>query len=208
MNNAAGRVSVVAKVGGSLYDWTELGTALRDWLRSLTEPRVLLFPGGGAAAECVRALDRTHRLGEEAAHWLAVRSLTLAAEFLGAVLTGQAVVVRTLTDVERAFQSAKVPVLDPFPFLQQDETTPGRLPHSWSVTSDSLSLRVAAIVRADRLILLKSAGCTRVVSSPMLLDSDLVDPYFAEAWRSGRSATDRPADVEIVNLRAWHALTG
>ncbi|HEY1188734.1 MAG TPA: hypothetical protein VGE74_13855, partial [Gemmata sp.] len=59
---------IVVKVGGSLYDSPALGPALRAFVASLAPAEVLLVPGGGAAADAVRALDRTHALGEEAAH--------------------------------------------------------------------------------------------------------------------------------------------
>jgi len=60
------RTGVLIKVGGSLYDLPDLPGRLRTLIEQLDTPRVLLFPGGGAAADAVRALDLCHRLGEEA----------------------------------------------------------------------------------------------------------------------------------------------
>src|SRR5204862_6165233 len=83
MNTDAGLV--VVKVGGSLYDLPDLGPRLAAWLRTLVGP-VLLVPGGGAMADAVRHLDRYHGLGAEISHELALRSLTMNAWFLAALL--------------------------------------------------------------------------------------------------------------------------
>src|SRR5262249_46902670 len=131
---------IVVKVGGSLYDHPRLGPGLRAFLETLPGP-VLLVPGGGPFADAVRQLDAVHRLGEEAAHWLALRSLDAAAEFL--------------KRLPLPFGS-RLNVLDAFAFAVEDDSRPGALPHSWAVTSDSIAARAAVVYRADRLILLKS----------------------------------------------------
>src|SRR5207244_5126935 len=91
--------------------------------------------------------------GEGAAHWLAVRGLTLNAHFLQGLLPGAAVVPRPH---DSAPAGAGLSVLDPHPFLREDEGRPGCLPHRWEVTSDSIAARAAVLGRARRLILLKS----------------------------------------------------
>ncbi|AWM35834.1 hypothetical protein [Gemmata obscuriglobus] len=73
---------IVVKVGGSLYDHPALGPALCAFVESLQPAEVLFVPGGGEVADAVRALDRTHALGEEAAHWVALRALSVTAAFL------------------------------------------------------------------------------------------------------------------------------
>ena len=39
-------LKIVVKVGGSLFDWPELGPRLGRWLKTLPSNRVLLVPGG------------------------------------------------------------------------------------------------------------------------------------------------------------------
>ena len=73
---------IVVKVGGSLFDHAGLGPALREFVAGLAPADVLLVPGGGPVADAVRELDRVHGLGEEASHWLALRSLDVTAELL------------------------------------------------------------------------------------------------------------------------------
>ena len=104
---------VVAKVGGSLYELPDLGERLRRWVVNVDAP-VLLVPGGGAGADVIRQLDHTHRIGEENAHWLALRVLTVNAHFLAALLDAP---VRSAP----GSPPAPLAVLDPHAFCQGDE---------------------------------------------------------------------------------------
>jgi aspartokinase-like uncharacterized kinase len=177
----------VGKVGGSLYDLPYLRDRLRIWIARCTG-QVLLVPGGGAAADIVRHLDRVHGLGEEAAHWFALRALTVNAHFLSR-LVGAPVVPSPGDD--------KVAVLDPHAFCLADEGRPGSLPHAWQATSDAIAARVAEVVTAD-LVLLKSADLPPGMSWGQAAAAGLVDETF--------DAVVRRAGLRIgwINLRAPH----
>jgi aspartokinase-like uncharacterized kinase len=197
----------VVKVGGSLFDLPDLRRRLHAWLASVAAGRILLVPGGGAAADAIRTLDRIHHLGAEASHWLALRAMSLNAGFLcrlfpEARLVGQAFQpdAGALGAMRQAGKPAppdapRLHILDALPFFTEDERASDHLPHQWDVTSDSLSVRAAVLLRAQRLILLKSVSWA---------DSDwaaasqagIVDPYFPEALRLAGEL-----DVRIVNLQ-------
>jgi aspartokinase-like uncharacterized kinase len=179
----------VAKVGGSLYDLPDLAERLRGWLTRVDAGRVLLFPGGGPTADAIRTLDATHRLGEEAAHWLAVQALSVNAHFLARLLPEARVVVELRP--EPGWQ-----ILDPWPFLRADERDAEHFPHRWQVTSDSLALRAAALAGAEELVLLKSVSWDAADDWGEAARCGVVDGFFAEAVR--RSSGVR---VRVVNLR-------
>ena len=162
---------IVAKVGGSLFDWPELKPRLTAWIAAQEQP-VLLFPGGGPFAESIRSLDSIHQLGEERSHGLAIQSLTLSAEFLSAI---------TETDV-----------FDPYPFFRELAWS---IPHSWKVTSDSLALRFAQEIGAVELVLLKSIDIPAGMPWPEAAEREWVDPYFPEL------TANSSVPVRIVNLR-------
>ncbi|OAI47862.1 hypothetical protein AYO44_08765 [Planctomycetaceae bacterium SCGC AG-212-F19] len=185
---------VVVKVGGSLFELPDLAPRLGAWLSQLACPRVLLVPGGGAAADVVRRLDQVHHLGEEVSHWLALRAMTLSAHFLAGLLpTGR--VVRSLGECPAVWASQQFPILDAHVFALADEGQPGCLPYRWEVTSDSIAARVAVIAGAGRLILLKS------IDIPVGTDwaeggrRGWVDGYFGEVLKGSELV------VEAVNLR-------
>lgn len=174
------RPPVVVKVGGSLFGWPELKPRLQDYLATLAEKNVLLIPGGGPTADVVRSYDRAHGLGDEVAHWLALRALSLNANLLATLLQPGAQVVEGLNAARAVWRRGGRPVLDVYRFARGDEGRPGHLHHSWAVTSDSLAARIAAVAGAERLVLLKS--------SPMPAGDwaeagrqGYVDPTFATA---------------------------
>lgn len=163
---------IVVKLGGSLYDHPALRVGLNRWLDSISSP-ILLVPGGGAFADGVRAFDRLHDIGEEAAHWAAIRSMAIAAELLKSII-----------------QRDEVQNTDVFKFCREDD----RLPHNWEVTSDSISLRIATVKGAEKLILLKSQD-RPAGSWETLAELGYVDRYFPILAQS----TDLL--IEAVNFR-------
>ena len=181
---------IVVKVGGSLFDLPDLRSRLHRWLTKLGDVNVIIVPGGGAMADAIRALDRTHQLGEEEAHWLAIEALSINARFLKDLLP-EARLDYVIPDETKCQWC----LLDPSRFFLIDDVTRDHLPHRWQVTSDSLAVRVATIVEARRLVLLKSVdwhGDDWAEASK----AGVVDGYFAEALRQAPSLR-----VRVVNFR-------
>jgi aspartokinase-like uncharacterized kinase len=193
---------VVVKVGGSLFDWPKLGARLQSWLKTLPSSKILMFPGGGPTADLIREYDRLHGMGEETAHWLALRALTLNAHFLASLLSSfRPVVVANLQDADAIWEQAALPILDPFRFAQEDENRPGHLPHSWSATSDSLAGRLALQLGARKLVLMKSAP---IPIDWMKAEHGIVDASFEAMLSQNESRAARSAlEVSAINFREW-----
>jgi aspartokinase-like uncharacterized kinase len=170
---------IVVKVGGSLFDHPALGPALRTFVERLAPADVLLVPGGGPVADAVRELDRVHGLGEESAHWIALRALTVTARLL------EEFIPRRLSFVR---------VLDCFTFAREDDSRPGALPHTWNVTTDSIAARAAIVFRAERLVLLKSVDVPPGTSWEAAANG-WVDAHFPQI------AATLACPVEIINFR-------
>ncbi len=177
---------IVVKVGGSLFDLADLGPRLRAFLASLPGDW-LVVPGGGAAADVVRALDATHGLGQAVAHWLALRACTLNAHFLQALLPGASVV---------PWPAAGQAILDPLAFAAADAGTPGCLPSRWEATSDSVAAR-AAVVAGGELVLLKSITVPEGMTWSEAARAGFVDPVLPGIVQRGGLR------VRAVNLRLW-----
>ncbi|HKB03165.1 MAG TPA: hypothetical protein VKD90_13145 [Gemmataceae bacterium] len=179
---------VVAKVGGSLFDLPDLRDRLLTWAAAAEAKHVVLVPGGGESADVIRRLDRVHGLGESAAHWLAIRMLTVNAHFLAELLD-----VPLIESVSPPGES-RVVVLEPHAFCRADEGQPAAVGHSWSVTSDSIAAWVAAVAGGP-LVLLKSMDLPDGVSWEKAAASGLVDDALAHVIRVHDLA------VSWVNLR-------
>ncbi|MBM3997671.1 MAG: hypothetical protein FJ303_26510 [Planctomycetes bacterium] len=184
----------VVKVGGSLFDLPDLGDRLRRFFATLGDAPTLIFPGGGRAADAVRWLDQIHQLGEEASHWLAIQALSINARFLQSLLP-EALLIADAEECWRSLDRSSMCILDPWPFFQDDERRADRCPHAWDVTSDSLSLRAAALMGARALVLLKSVEWVGGDWSEAGQDG-IVDAWFATALKKW------PIAVKVVNLRA------
>ena len=173
----------VVKVGGSLYDHPGLAAGLRRYLPTLLPP-VVLVPGGGPFADAARTLDAVHHLGDEAAHWLALRSLSGAVLFLRALVG----------DLPGVY------VLDGYDFLAADDA----LPHTWAVTTDSLAAHAAVRSRA-KLVLLKSVDIPPETDWRTAAERGWVDahfPFVADGLTvevvNFRRRLDEPVTVELA----------
>lgn len=177
MSPARARPVVVAKVGGSLLDHPGLAVRLSEWLGRLGEDRqTVLVPGGGPFAESVRALDRIHALGDERAHALAIRSMSVSAYVLAALVPGLRVV--DVSELGEAAPAGPASVLTLAGWLERDRSPLSELPAGWDVTSDSIAASMALHLGAADLYLVKRVdlppGCTLERAARL----GLVDPYF------------------------------
>jgi aspartokinase-like uncharacterized kinase len=192
--------SVVVKVGGSLHDLPRLGERLRAWLVQLPMRQVLLIPGGGLPADWVRAIDRLDLLGEETAHWLALRALSFTSFALAARL-GQADVIEDIEDRYQVWHAGRWPILDLYCFARADDARQDHLPHSWDVTSDALAAQAALQARIPRLVLLKSVSWAEGGGWAEAARRGIVDAVFPEVLaRAGPRL-----QASAVNFRQWSA---
>jgi 5-(aminomethyl)-3-furanmethanol phosphate kinase len=179
---------VVLKVGGSLFDWPDLPERLRALPKIVPETRLVLVPGGGRFADAIRDYDAIHHIGEERCHWLALKTLRLQADVLEWMLP-------EWQRVEAVRECDSKSILDPHSFALSDEANAERLPHLWEVTSDSIALRVAQVLKASRLILLKSTDRPEGIPWRQASERGLVDTYFPVLLERA------PMPVEWWNLR-------
>jgi 5-(aminomethyl)-3-furanmethanol phosphate kinase len=164
------RLDAVVKVGGGLLrEPGALAATAAALARAAERHRVLVVTGGGPFADAVRALDREHSLGDDAAHWMAVLAME---QYAWAVATtvSRARLVASREEIAAALDDRAVPVLAPYRWLREADP----LPHSWDVTSDSIAAWFAGALGARRLVLVKPAGADPAAP-------DVVDPYFSRA---------------------------
>ncbi len=191
----------VVKVGGSLLDRPGLARTVVRWLDAQPALNSLLICGGGELADQVRALDRRYRLTAHAAHFLAIQAMQLNGFVLSRLIPDAAWMDSYAQWARRATQGDGGRwffAVEPF-MRREEPSLPGvRLPAGWHVTSDSIAARIAAVCRAQELVLLKStlpaASSEGVVSIGHAVAVQLVDDFFPQC-------AARVPRIRAVNLR-------
>lgn len=152
---------LVMKIGGSLMD--DLDPILHSLQRSGLA--VLIVPGGGRFARLAREIA----VSDESAHWMAIAAM----EQMGWYIASKGVNPVTLLRIP-----SRLEVLLPYTLLQKTDP----LPHSWDITSDTISAWIASRLSLP-LVVLKSVDGIR--SGGILQDrvsanlpTDDVDPCF------------------------------
>ena len=179
-----GQSTRVIKLGGSLLDdggWPE---RFRRWLASQPPMRNVLVVGGGVLVDAIRRWDQTHRLSPSHAHWLAIDAMSVTSKLANSLLRESQWTDewQSVLDFVNADSCDVAPLIfDPKQFLKAIEPTLGGalLPASWDVTSDSISARIAQVLRADELALLKSCLPTDAAATIELAsEANYVDRAF------------------------------
>ncbi|MGD9854433.1 MAG: hypothetical protein AB7U20_05715 [Planctomycetaceae bacterium] len=169
---------VVLKVGGSLLSLPGLSGRLQAIVREFQDARLLIVCGGGEAADVVRRWQDVHSLTDEQAHWLAFRAVSLNEALLSHLLPG-AVIVPSRDEMRRAWSAGRLPILAVEAFTRTEEPQASlRLPHDWTVTSDSLAVWVAVQLGEQRVVLGKSCDLVPENSHREAAARGLVDAHF------------------------------
>jgi aspartokinase-like uncharacterized kinase len=142
--------ATVLKVGGSLSRKPEALKALCQQLSLLAEEQhLVVVPGGGIFADCVRMLDKRFSLSSKTAHRMAILGMDQYGLLLSD-LNANCRVVHSLEEAKTATEGRLVVFL-PSSFMFVDDG----LPNSWEVTSDSIAAYIAGKLAAERLVLVK-----------------------------------------------------
>src|SRR5688572_21357697 len=174
-------VDAVVKLGGALLARPEYFEATLAAIGAAAATRrLLVVPGGGPFADAVREVDRHLHLSDDAAHWMAVLAMDQHAHLVAARAAG-GVVVAEPREIDPALDAGSIPVLAPYRWLREADP----LPHSWTVTSDSIAAWVAGQVGAREIVLVKP---------PHARGEALMDDYFGRALPRGIIATVVSAD--------------
>ncbi len=177
----------VIKLGGSLFDFAGIGTALQAWVADNQNLQNIVICGGGNFVNCIRRWDEIHELSAQAAHWISIEALSITSRLLAQLLPDA-----DLTDDPQAATNADRPVIifEPTGWLQSRF----ELPTSWDFTSDSIAASFAVTINSPELVLMKSTMPTGTMDPAVLSETGFVDLHFERFARQLRH-------IRVVNLR-------
>lgn len=172
MTREPGTVHTILKIGGGLLGKAGAFDLVIEALTAFRAGRrLVVVPGGGPFADAVRQMFTRVKIGEDAAHWMAVLGMDQYAYALAARIPGAALVEQA-AGITAALAAGELPVLAPYRWLKAVDP----LPHSWEVTSDSIAAWFASVLGARRVVLIKPAGRD---------ERKLVDAYFLRTLAPG-----------------------
>jgi len=174
----------VLKVSGHLYKHSHTVEKLVETIDTLVSQgtKFLIVPGGSIFADTVRELQLRTRLDDDTAHWMAIKAMEVYGLYIKS-FSPRFVEAYTLEEIRRAVEENLVPIVMPYKFLREHDV----LPHSWSVTSDSISIFIAHVVGAGLVILGKVVDGVRDAAGNLIriariedvahYTSDVIDAY-------------------------------
>lgn len=140
-------------------------------------------------ADAVRRLDQVHGLDATIAHELAIRAMSLNARLVASLLTEM-----VWCESFEELPPEPLVMFDPWRVLSAKAALPGNvLPVGWHVTSDSIAGWIARQLKADELVLLKSALPDGVGSIAEAAEQGYCDTHLPVVWHQA---------VRCVNFRS------
>ncbi|MCL2687899.1 MAG: delta 1-pyrroline-5-carboxylate synthetase [Methanobrevibacter sp.] len=136
------------KIGGSLFP--EKAIELIDSLKNLKESNginCLIVTGGGEFANLIRKYDNKINFSNDITHETAIDSMDIMAKLLNDKFEFTELVY-SFKDAKKASNNGKIPILACSVILKDND----EIPHTWNLTSDSISAYVANILKAKLLI--------------------------------------------------------
>lgn len=171
MAEAAKRLPLVIKVGGSLAESGQLSDTL-DKIANAKRP-VVVVAGGGAFADKVRDLQHALKFDDATAHRLAMLGMHQMAEVFVTTNT-RFEITDSIEGIAQALSAGAIPVWLPLPTLERDAT----IPADWSITSDGIAARLAELLGGAPLALLKSCDVPQASTAAALAAGGIVDAAF------------------------------
>ncbi|AAM02711.1 kinase related to aspartokinase [Methanopyrus kandleri] len=157
------------------------------------EGELLVVPGGWRFANIVREVYEDGDLSDDAAHWMAIAAMDQTGYLLSDLLD--------LPTTEEPEFGGKL-VLLPYRYLRMKDP----LPHSWEITSDAISVYVAAEANANLVVFAKDVpGILEDPDDPSSLIREIDARELEGNWTALDPVAPRLAEEYDLELRVVYA---
>lgn len=197
--------SIIVKIGGKILENKENLESTILQFKYICEKnfvqKIIIIPGGGTYANFVRMLDKKISIGDELSHWMAIFAMNNNGNRINQVYC-QLTCFTNLDELKKSKE--KIVIFLPYDFLYQlDE-----LPHSWSVTSDSITLYIAHHLGLKDCFLIKDID--GIISNNYNILRELTTSEYKNLKNTNKILTintnrekrkdSQPIDSYIINL--------
>jgi len=164
------RDMIIVKIGGSCSSHlSEIVSHLKDCSLE-SGKKIIIVPGGWIFADIVRKLN----VDDDTAHWMAVASM----DIYGYYISSFGAKLLEVDDFD--FYPDEVSVLLPYRLTRKYD----ELPHSWDVTSDSISVWLAGKLGLKKVVKLTDVD-------GIIIDGEIVEEISAEELMKLETCVDR-----------------
>lgn len=163
----------VIKLGGSLMAAHTLLDCLSTIASRYQHTPTVIVPGGGDFANQVRLAQKQWQFNNSIAHQMAILAMQQMALLLKG-LNHSFIIADSIADIQQTIAQHQIPIWSPN-IVELDQAD---IPHSWDITSDSLSAWLAQQLIATELILIKSVAIDPELSITELTEQNIVDSAF------------------------------
>ncbi|MFX1304606.1 MAG: hypothetical protein ACFFBV_06690 [Promethearchaeota archaeon] len=173
----------IFKIGGKiLEDFENLKSTISQLTQIFNEnliQKIILIPGGGSLANFIRKVYSELKFTEELAHWMGIISMN----YNGLELSKKFPKLEIIEDFDRLKKLSKsFCIFLPYKFLKEND----KLPHSWDVTSDSITLFLARELGLQECFLIKDVD--GVINNKNQIIKKISTSEFKEMIKSGKLA--------------------
>jgi len=187
--------SAIFKIGGKILDNSK---NLINTIAQLTQlfedniiKRIILIPGGGMIANFVRKIYREFQLNNNLAHWIAIYSM----DYNGLGLKQKFPHLKLYKDYkELQKESNFISLFLPYTYLKNND----ELPHTWDVTSDSITLYLAIKFGLNKCFLIKDID--GIYNSNQNIIKELSTIKFRQFKNNGKFRENNMENVEMVGF--------
>lgn len=190
---------VIVKLGGSLYQSTDLMPCLQSLVKLSEQQPIIIVPGGGPFADQVRHTQQHYQFDDSYAHQMAI----LAMAQFGLLLLGQEPKSKPYYLQQSSDELPPLSVFIPDKSLFSQQA----LPHSWDISADSIALWLAQQLSASQLLLVKRL-MPQQLSIAELSSNGIIDRGFATLFQQNKMPTRiiNASEIEQLDLHSASGL--
>ncbi len=182
----------VFKIGGKILDNSNNLINTIAQLTQLFEDKIIkkliLIPGGGFLANFVRSIYREFIFNEDLAHWIAIYSM----DYNGIELKRKFPHLKLYDYYETLEQENRgMFIFLPYKYLKKHD----ELPHSWDVTSDSISLYLTKKFGSNKCFLIKDVE--GILDSNQNVIKEISSVEFVQFKKEGKIEDIYSKDLEL-----------
>ncbi len=173
----------VFKIGGKiLEDFENLKSTISQLEQLYNEnfiDKIVIIPGGGSFANFIRKIYSELQFTEETAHWMGIISMN----YNGLEISKKFPNLQVIDNYENLKETSKTfCIFLPYKFIKEND----KLPHSWDVTSDSISLFIAKQLELNKCFLIKDVD--GILNSENQVIKDISASQFKDMMQSNKLA--------------------